>query len=70
MAIAGNKCDLEDRRNVSNKKVQNFAMDNGCLFKLISASNGMGIEELFYELGQIYEEKEKTQNLLKNLIEF
>ena len=24
-----NKCDLEDRRNVSNKKVQNFEMDNG-----------------------------------------
>ena len=51
IGIAANKCDLYDNEAVSEEKARKFAEDIGAIFKLTSASQSIGIEELFVNLG-------------------
>ena len=47
IALAGNKTDLDDAREVTVAEAQNFAKDNGLLFIETSAKGNVNIAELF-----------------------
>ena len=47
MAIAGNKSDLEDRRQVEKEMVDDFCKQHNLKYFEISAKSGNGINEVF-----------------------
>ena len=59
LAIAGNKSDLFEQQEVSEKEVKKFAESIGAIFKLTSCKENIGINELFYECGKKYLEVNK-----------
>ena len=59
LAIAGNKSDLFEQQEVSEKEVKKFAESIGAVFKLTSCKENIGINELFYECGKKYLEVNK-----------
>ena len=59
LGIAGNKCDLFEEQNISDKEVKKFAESIGAIFKLTSCKENIGINELFYECGKKYLEVNK-----------
>ena len=54
LAIAGNKADLYDKEDVPEDEAREFAKDIGAIFKLTSAQNNSGIDELFNDLAIKY----------------
>ena len=50
MMLVGNKCDLEDQRQVSPDEGQDLAKKIGCQFKEASAKTRVNVEEAFYDL--------------------
>uniref|UniRef100_A0A3Q1GUB9 small monomeric GTPase n=2 Tax=Acanthochromis polyacanthus TaxID=80966 RepID=A0A3Q1GUB9_9TELE len=48
--ILGNKCDMNDRREVSREEVEKIAMDYGIKFLETSAKSGINVEEAFFTL--------------------
>lgn len=52
IVIAGNKCDLYDKEEVSEDEAKEFANQNDCVFQLTSAFSGSGVKELFQLLGE------------------
>ena len=62
LAIAGNKCDLFEEQNISDKEVKKFAKSINAVFQLTSCKESIGIDELFKQCGQKYLE-------MNNLIE-
>ena len=52
IGIAGNKCDLYDKEEVSEDEAKEFANQNDCVFQLTSAFSGSGVKELFQLLGE------------------
>ena len=72
LGIAGNKCDLFEQQEVSDKEVKKFAESIGAVFKSTSCKENVGINELFYECGKKFlevnklvgnENKENNENL-------
>ena len=59
LAIAGNKSDLFEQQEVSDKEVKKFAESIGAIFKLTSCKESIGIDELFSECGKRYLEVNK-----------
>ena len=59
LGIAGNKCDLFEQQEVSDKEAKQFAESIGAVFKLTSCKENIGINELFYECGKKYLEVNK-----------
>ena len=57
IGVAGNKYDLYEKEKVTNAEVEEFSNSIGAIFKYTSASNGVGIKELFMELGKQYLKK-------------
>jgi small GTP-binding protein len=51
IGIAGNKCDLYEEEDVSEKEAREFAEQIGAVFELTSAQNNIGINELFLNCG-------------------
>ena len=51
IAIAANKSDLYEYEEVSNEEVKQFAEKEKILYKQTSAAKGIGINELFEEIG-------------------
>ena len=49
--MAANKSDLFDKEQVSEADARNYAQEIGAVFKLTSACNGTGIEEMFKTIG-------------------
>lgn len=47
LAVAGNKCDLEDLREVSTEKASDYAADINAIFTETSAVTAVNIKELF-----------------------
>ena len=54
IGLAANKCDLFDNESVSEESARKFAEEIGAIFKLTSACNATGIEELFISVGSKY----------------
>ena len=54
LGVAGNKCDLYESEEVKESEARQFAEEIGAIFKLTSAQNNTGINELFYEVGYKY----------------
>ena len=52
--MAANKSDLFDKEQVPEENARKFAKEIGAIFKLTSAYNSVGIEELFISLGSKY----------------
>ena len=50
MILAGNKCDLEEERQVGTVEGHNLAVFYGCPFYETSAKQNFNVEEIFFEL--------------------
>lgn len=50
MVLAGNKCDLEDDRNVTKESGSDLASSWGCAFLETSARKKINVDELFFNL--------------------
>lgn len=58
--LAGNKVDLEHKRNVNEKEAKDYAKTIGAKHHGTSAKSGKGIEEIFFNMAkQLLEEKAK-----------
>jgi len=57
LAVAGNKCDLEDDREVSREEGRQYAEQINAIFKETSAKRNVNIEELIMEIGQALPEE-------------
>jgi Ras-related protein Rab-14 len=49
MILLGNKCDLDEQREVSFEEASKFAEENGLLFLECSAKNGDNVEQAFLQ---------------------
>jgi Ras-related protein Rab-2A len=48
--LIGNKCDLDQRRQVSTEEGERFAKDNGLIFMETSAKTAFNVEEVSFSL--------------------
>ena len=60
--MAANKSDLFDKEQVPEENARKFAKEIGAIFKLTSACNSVGIEELFISLGSKYLDPDYTED--------
>ena len=71
IVIVGNKTDLYLKEEVNEEEAKNFSKSINALFKLTSAQNGQGINELFEMIGEYiltmpnFEEFKKNNNKAK-----
>ncbi len=68
LAIAGNKADKYEKEEVSEQEAREFAEKIGAIFRLTSAQNNSGIDELFEDLAKKYldnQNQELKQNTIK-----
>ena len=71
VVLVGNKCDLVNKREVSEEEIENFAKNNNLMYFETSAKDGKNIDECFYfiaeKLVKQFENKDQDDNK-KNLI--
>ncbi|KAJ8512313.1 hypothetical protein OPV22_002747 [Ensete ventricosum] len=51
-AFAGNKCDLEDKREVPTEEARTYAEENGLFFMETSARTAINVNDIFYEIAR------------------
>ena len=54
LAVVGNKSDCYEQEKVNEEKAREFAKEIGAIFRLTSAKDGVGINELFDDLIKLY----------------
>jgi len=60
--IVGNKCDLQEQRQVMKGKAELFAMKENCLYLETSARDNVNVEQIFHEIGNLLPEDSTTDN--------
>ncbi|GFO02733.1 ras-related protein rab-22a [Plakobranchus ocellatus] len=63
IAIAGNKCDLEDLREVREKDAQEYAKQIGAIFCETSAMTSVNIAELFQAIARLLPPEDNNDTL-------
>ena len=66
MGVAANKCDCYNEEIVDEKEARDWAKEIGAIFKVTSALDGTGINELFYSIGEKIFSKQNTNNNNQN----
>lgn len=51
IALAGNKCDLEENRQIPREEAEEYAVENGLLFMETSAKLALNVREIFESIG-------------------
>ena len=52
MTLVGNKCDIEDQREVEKDEAMAFAKEIGCLFSEASAKTSLNVEKPFFDVAR------------------
>lgn len=52
IGLAGNKMDLENKREVSKQEAEQYAQENGCIFFETSAKSGENVQQMFTQIAQ------------------
>jgi len=47
IGLAGNKCDMEAKREVARTEAETYASENGCIFFETSAKTGENVQSMF-----------------------
>ena len=68
LTLVGNKCDLEDKRQISREEGEAFARENNLLFFESSAKSAANVERLFIETAQAIMKKVKNGELEKSAV--
>jgi small GTP-binding protein len=50
IGLAGNKCDLETKREVQRTEAESYAQENGCIFFETSAKSGENVQQMFTQI--------------------
>jgi len=50
IGLAGNKCDLEEKREVQNEEAKSYAQENRCIFYEMSAKTGENVQNMFQHI--------------------
>eukprot|EP00008_Paramoeba_atlantica_P011656 CAMPEP_0201482164 /NCGR_PEP_ID=MMETSP0151_2-20130828/6440_1 /ASSEMBLY_ACC=CAM_ASM_000257 /TAXON_ID=200890 /ORGANISM="Paramoeba atlantica, Strain 621/1 / CCAP 1560/9" /LENGTH=189 /DNA_ID=CAMNT_0047864719 /DNA_START=28 /DNA_END=597 /DNA_ORIENTATION=+ len=61
MMLVGNKCDLEDKREVNTQEGQELSKQYGAHFKEASAKTRVNVEESFYDLVRMIRELDPSR---------
>lgn len=62
IALAGNKIDLENNRQVSYEQANNYAQQNNLIYYETSARSGNNIRELFTDIAKKLPQQQKQKN--------
>lgn len=52
IGLAGNKADLESKREVARSEADSYASENGCIFFETSAKSGDNVQNMFQAIAQ------------------
>lgn len=69
VAIAGNKCDLEDQREISTESAREYAESVEAIFAETSALSSRNVQELFLEISRRLPQPNYEKNTLPTLSE-
>lgn len=50
IGLAGNKADLENKREVPRTEAESYAAENGCIFFETSAKSGENVQQMFQQI--------------------